>query len=177
MVKKMNEIVLYDESMLDSIQEIFFLSTSIKTFESAEKKAAFFKRWCGDYITFYPDFFYVMRDCDSKKVLGYLSGCLNSQDSLQVLSVPGHALFSDLFIKYPAHLHINFHPDCRGLGLGGQIVEYFVFELARRTICGLHLITSPDAKNISFYKRLQFSYEESRLFGKSSQLFMGRNLC
>jgi len=173
----MIDITVFENSDLEAIKEIFFLSSSIQSFSSEDRKEAFFKRWCGDYITFYPDTFYVMKDSESKKVLGYLSGCDNSAASLAKLAVPGHDTFKDLFDLYPAHFHINFHPDCRGRGLGSQLVGRYCQLLARKNICGVHLITSPDASNISFYRRSKFVFEDIRVFGKNQLLFMGLNLC
>lgn len=173
----MIEITLYKQSDLDAIREIFFLSTSVKTFTSEEHRESFFKRWCGDYIAFYPEQFYVMRDGDNKKILGYLSGCKNSMESLEKLNIPGFETFKDHFLLYPAHLHINFHPDCRGLGLGSKLVEHYCQELRRDNICGVHLVTSPNAANITFYRRSQFVFEDVRVFGKNQLLFMGSKLC
>ncbi len=173
----MTEIILYENAFFSEVKDIFFLSSSLKEFSSEEKKSSFFKRWCEDYIIYYPDQFYVMIESDTKKVLGYLSGCENSADSLSRLQVPGLANYKDLFDKYPAHFHINFHPDCRGRGLGGQLVGHYCQVLRAKKIVGVHLVTSTDAKNISFYRKLKFSYEISREFGKMSQLFMGLKLC
>ncbi len=158
--------------MLEQIQNIFFLSTSIKEFSSPERKEAFFKKWCGDFIRLYPDHFYLM--IEEKKLLGYLSGCLNSLQAKTVLEVPGYTVFEDLFDDFPAHLHINFHPDCRGRGLGSHLVEKFVEDLQSLKIHGVHLITSPEAKNISFYRRLGFTHEVVRSFNSSPLLFMGK---
>jgi ribosomal protein S18 acetylase RimI-like enzyme len=173
----MIEICLLDQRYKQTVKEIFFLSSSRKTFDSDEKKAHFYKRWCEDYMNYYPDQFYIMKESETDKVLGYLSGCDNSVNSLEQLDVPGHMDFKDLFELYPAHFHINFHPDCRGRGLGGQLIEYYCRELSSRNISGVHLITSPDAANVSFYRRLKFSYEETRVLGKFLQLFMGQKLC
>ena len=51
----MIDITVFENSDLEAIKEIFFLSSSIQSFSSEDRKEAFFKRWCGDYITFYPD--------------------------------------------------------------------------------------------------------------------------
>ena len=34
---------------LDQVKDIFYHSSSVKTFKSSEHKAEFFQRWCGDY--------------------------------------------------------------------------------------------------------------------------------
>ena len=174
----MIEIVLLDKSKhCEEIKEIFFLSSSIKSFSTEERKEDFFKRWCGDYILHYSDQFYVMVDGDTKKVLGYLSGCDNSIDSLSKLVIPGPECFKDMFEEYPAHFHINFHPDCRGKGFGSKLVEYYCRKLVTKNIPGVHIITSTDANNISFYRQMKFSYENVQVFGKAQLLFMGLKIC
>ena len=159
---------------LTKIREIFFLSTSIKEFSTPERKEAFFKRWCGDFVQFYPGHFYLM--FEGNVLLGYLSGCLDSERAGEVLEVPGYDVFKDLFSDFPAHLHINFHPDCRGRGLGSILVNQFCQDLSDKRIKGVHLITSPGAVNVSFYQRLGFTHEISREFNSSALLFMGKKL-
>lgn len=161
------------EDIIQQIRTIFFLSSSIKEFSSDERREAFFKKWCGDFIRLYPENFYLMQE--EKKLLGYLSGCLDSEAARSVLEVPGYDVFMDLFSDFPAHLHINFHPDCRGRGLGSHLVLAFISDLEFLKIKGVHLVTSPDAKNVTFYQRLGFTHEVVRPFHGSSLLFMGRN--
>jgi ribosomal protein S18 acetylase RimI-like enzyme len=166
------------EKVILEIRDIFFLSTSIKEFSSEERKEAFFKRWCGDFINLFPGSFYLMKE--EGKLLGYLSGCLDSQAATPILEVPGYLIFEDQFAAFPAHLHINFHPDCRGRGLGSNLVVAFIEDLKKQKSKGVHLVTSPDAKNISFYQRLGFTHEIQRRFatakGSSALLFMGKVL-
>lgn len=162
------------EDLVSQVQFIFYASSSLKDFSSPERKQSFFKRWCGDYMTLYPDQFFIMKE--GNKVLGYLSGCSDSLAALSVVEVPGFSLFKDLFLKYPAHFHINFHPECRGRGLGGQLANNFCNSLKVKGINGLHLVTSPDALNISFYRRLGFNVEVKREFNQKDLLFMGKEL-
>jgi ribosomal protein S18 acetylase RimI-like enzyme len=157
--------------ILSQVEEIFFLSTSLKVFSSTEKKQAFYKRWCEDYQTLYPNEFFIL--LSDEKVLGYLSGCLDSSSALEVLSVPGFAIFQDLFTEFPAHLHINFHPEARGKGFGSLLIKHFINLVNEKHLSGLHLITSPDAINVSFYQRLGFSHTETRLFNAMPLYFMG----
>lgn len=162
------------EDITLQIKSIFYAASSLKEFSSPERKEAFFKRWCGDYLSFYPEEFSVMRE--GEKVLGYLSGCLDSKKSLSNLEVPGLGLFSDLFETYPAHFHINFHSDSRGKGLGGQLVKVYFKALKEHGVLGVHLVTSPGAANIIFYRRLGFQHEIIRDFNHMPLLFMGQIL-
>jgi ribosomal protein S18 acetylase RimI-like enzyme len=162
------------EDIIRQVQSIFYASSSLKEFSSPERKQTFFKRWCGDYVSLYPDQFIVMRE--GKKILGYLSGCMDSSIALGVIEVPGFNLYSDLFKSFPAHFHINFHPDCRGRGLGSQLVEGYCKDLKKMGIIGVHIVTSPDAANIGFYQRLGFDQVVKREFNQMTLLFMGRLL-
>lgn len=166
--------VLNREDVSRQIEEIFFEASSLKNFSSSERKAAFYKRWCKDYQTVYPDEFFVMMEGDF--VQGYLSGCRNSQDSLTKLEVPGPIIFADLFNEFPAHLHINFHSSLRGKGLGSKLVNAYIETLKESHCPGLHLITSPEAMNVSFYDRLGFSHQVVREFNGMKLLFMGKKL-
>jgi len=161
-------------SALSAVEEIFFLSTSIKSFSSIEKKSAFYKKWCKDYQAYYPELFFIV--FEDQKVLGYLSGCLDSAKSLEVLVVPGQSVFQDLFNDFPAHLHINFHPDARGLGLGSLLVKHYVEFLEAQRIPGVYLVTSPDATNVSFYERLGFNHKHVIEHNGMPLLFMGQKL-
>lgn len=162
---------LQKPQVLKQVEEIFFLSSAIQSFSSEERRLSFFKRWCGDYQTHYSDEFYIA--FDGQKVLGYLSGCSDSERSLEHLSVPGHSLFRDLFPAFSAHLHINFHPDARGMGLGSKLVLNYMKVLRQQSVKGLHLTTSPDAKNVSFYARLGFDFTVTREFNGMPLYFMG----
>ena len=163
-----------EASILEEIKYIFYISSSLKEFSSEERKLAFFKRWCGDYLTHYPDKFFLMRE--NNKLMGYLSGCSDSLAALNVLEVPGYQVFSDLFLEFPAHLHINFHPDSRGKGLGSQLINHYQNILSLAHISGFHLVTSPDATNVPFYQRLGFRTEIKREFNQTKLLFMGKKL-
>jgi len=162
------------EKTIEQIKWIFYASSSLKEFSSEERKIAFFKRWCGDYITLFPNQFFIMKE--DQKILGYLSGCNDSSAAENLLEVPGYILFSDLFSKYPAHFHINFHPDCRGRGLGSKLVDHYCHYLKSLSIPGIHLITSLGAANISFYQRLNFDLEVQRPSNQMTLVFMGRIL-
>ena len=171
-IKKLSDLNSTEkEKALEEIEYIFFVSSSKKEFSSPEHKASFYKRWCGDFQTLYPhEFFLAMVD---RRVLGYLSGCSNSSKALSEISVPGYEVFQDLFNKFPAHLHINFHPDARGKGLGSVLVNHYKEVLRAQKNPGLHLITSPTAQNVSFYERLGFTHTETRDFNGSPLHFMG----
>ena len=159
------------EICLTQVEEIFFLSSSLKSFSSEERRKAFYKRWSGDYQTLYPEEFFIAME--EGKVLGYLSGCSDSTRAMNEVSVPGYAVFHDLFLAFPAHLHINFHPDARGKGLGSILMNHYMNFLKLSNVMGVHLVTSPNAQNVSFYDRLGFTTTATREFNNMPLYFMG----
>lgn len=171
-IKKLSEVNSAD--ILKQIEFIFFESTSKKTFDSPDHKARFFKRWCGDFQDHYGDEFFLVME--KGVVMGYLSGCSDSIAAISVLDVPGYTVFQDLFKKFPAHLHINFHPDARGKGLGSLLVNHYKKFLSDNGVVGVHLVTSRDAQNVSFYDRLGFTFCEEREYKQMSVYFMGHVL-
>jgi GNAT superfamily N-acetyltransferase len=171
-IKRLSDISsLEKEIILFQVEYIFFASSSLKTFSSPERKAAFYKRWCSDYQSFYPEEFLVAME--NEKVMGYLSGCSDSDKAANIVEVPGFKVFQDLFRKFPAHLHINFHPDARGKGLGSILVEHYKKLLRENNVVGVHLVTGPGVQNVSFYERLNFSFNETREFNGMKLYFMG----
>ena len=160
--------------ILKKVEEIFFLSSSLKDFSSIDRRQAFYKRWCGDYQNLYPHEFFIVMEKDN--VLGYLSGCCDSTKALSEISVPGFTVFKDLFNVFPAHLHINFHPDARGKGIGSLLINHYLNYLKLNNVVGVHLVTSPDAQNVKFYSRLGFVRTETRDFNGASLYFMGHEL-
>lgn len=160
---------------LEQIKEIFFMSSDKKTFLNDEDKANFFKKWCGDYIELFPEYvFLAIRN--ETELLGYLTGVDDTLSALDVLKVPGLKVFEDLYQEYPAHLHINAHEKSRGLGVGSELVLSFEKILREKKVVGLHLITSENARNTSFYKKNGFLYHELRKLNSYELFFMGKQL-
>lgn len=159
---------------IEEIKDIFYEATSVKNFKDEEHKKTFFEKWCGDYIQNNPTEFYLMVETDNDQLLGYLSGEANSLKALEIMRVPGQKVFEDQFEQFPAHLHINFHVSTRGRGLGSDLVRFYCSVLKSKNISGLHLVTSPEAKNVTFYQKLGFDYQLVREYSGSSLLFMGK---
>jgi len=157
---------LNKDNFFEELKEIFFSSSNTKDFKDANAKENFFYSWCGQYLEKYPDFFYLAFCKDT--LVGYLAGCPDTQ------SLKGTSLFSDLYQRYPAHLHINCHENYRGEGIGKLLVEHFKEDLKKKKIIGVHLITAPSARNTNFYRRMGFEHEVERLLDNNAPLlFMG----
>jgi ribosomal protein S18 acetylase RimI-like enzyme len=67
------------------------------------------------------------------------------------------------------------------MGLGGKLVDTLTSAVAREGACGLHLVTGPNARNVSFYRRQGFTDEVERILPLTGQqdvalLFLGKPL-
>ncbi len=164
----------YEEKLQEGIEEIFWLTAQQSEFESAEERKSYYRRWAGSYLDQYPQWVYTAQE--DGRVLGYLLGCPDSYEALKTLDFPGLQIFQEHFEQYPAHLHINVHPEGQGKGIGKKLIEAYCADLARAGIPGVHLITSTTAKNPGFYRRVGFSFERKASSDADTALFMGREL-
>lgn len=170
---------LKPKTVFDQIRDIFFLTSPRKSFASEAEREEFFKKWTDYYFCHRPEFIYVAFTGTEfePKVLGYLMVEPDSLLAMKAFATHAHyVLFEDLYLKYPAHLHINCHPDSQGLGVGSLLIEKGVEDLRHLNIPGFHLITAPTARNVNFYRKNLFNDEVIRTVNNSEYLFMGRNL-
>ena len=160
----------------DAIREIFFLSTSRTEWPDTETKDTFFDTWTSYYFTHASDLIFTAND--GGRMLAYLTGCCDSAGAQTEIEkkIKSFAVFADLFQKFPAHLHINAHPDARGQGVGSKLISHFCEVLKKRGVKGVHLVTSPDSRNRGFYRKNGFDFEVEREFKGHKLLFMGRSL-
>lgn len=161
---------------LAAIREIFFLSSSRTQFASAVEREDFLARWTDYYLDHCRKYIFLARHGAS--VVGYLTGCAQSFKALPFFKdrVKSYALFMDQFDRFPAHLHVNCHPDVRNIGIGRLLVERFEVALAT-TAPGVHVVTSPLSQNVHFYHRLGFTYAITReTEGGKQLLFLGKAL-
>lgn len=159
-----------------SLEEIFFISSSKQNFSSPLERQQFFNKWTDYYLKINKEDVYL--DIENDRLRAYLMGC---RDSLQAKAfykdlMPSYLVFEDLFKIYPAHLHINAHPDFRGQGAGAGLIEHYCQILKRLNLPGVHIVTSPKSKNVAFYQRAGFTFTETRLFNSYELFFMGRPL-
>lgn len=162
------------EHFRGAIREIFFLSTSRQHFVDDADRDGFFDRWTSYYLDLEPALTFLALDEDGE-VLGYISGCADSAAAQPILAkkIPSFAVFQDQFKRFPVHLHINCHPLARGKGVGTQLVRHL--EVASRAR-GVHLVTSPNAANVGFYRRLGYTFEVVREWKGQPLLFMGHTI-
>lgn len=165
--------------IINQIKDIFFLTSPRKTFKDEIEKEQFFDRWVSYYINFRQDTFFVALALNEEpKVLAYLTIEPDSLGTLDFFSDhPHYLIFKDLYQQFPAHLHINTHPLAQGLGIGSMLLTQAEKVLKSKSICGIHLITSPVAKNTHFYRRNGYLFEDQRSLNNVDYLFMGKTLC
>jgi GNAT superfamily N-acetyltransferase len=69
-----------------------------------------------------------------------------------------HPLDAGFLERYPAHLHINLHPDHHSRGIGTHLFTRFEAHLRGLGVPGLHLQTSNyNVKAIPFYRKMGFT--------------------
>lgn len=160
----------------EEIKEIFFLSSSRKEFYSPKEKEAFWHRWTDFYFESTDQVWMALVDNDC--VCGYLMGCLDSFSANSHIQkeIPSFSVFEDQFSQYPAHLHINLYPSTRGKGIGTLLTEHFIAICQSARLKGVHIVTSPSQRNVSFYEKNQFSDRIVRQYKGFELLFMGRRL-
>lgn len=159
------------------IREIFFLSADPKNISDDQtKNDEFFAKWTGYYFSYEPE--WILLAWEGERLLGYIMVGTNSRKAVPYYDSrnPSFRTFADQFDLYPAHLHINCHPSARGQGVGTFLIEDASARLIKKGLKGLHLITSPTQRNVSFYRRNGFSFELQREYKGYALLFMGRKL-
>jgi GNAT superfamily N-acetyltransferase len=169
------KIVKIDDLSNDELSEvikIFFQTASVHSFASSEDKELFMYRYFGYYQEHFASLFYIAIVDD--KPVGYLCGSLTSFTDNDLLKLqPQIEFFEESCKAYPAHLHININPEFHGRGIGQQLVANFVSYLEGKEVSGLHIITTPKARNVKFYQRCGFDFEIVKLVNQTELLFMG----
>ncbi|MES2529371.1 MAG: GNAT family N-acetyltransferase [Bdellovibrionota bacterium] len=158
---------------ISELKEIYFESSTRKDFRDADDKEAFFQKYLGHYLTNYPQYVWVAK---SDRILGYMVGVPETRNTELYRLQPHLGTFKAHFGEFPAHLHVNFHADARGMGLGSKLFSELALEFQRMKIRGVHIMTSPDARNKSFYQRLGFHFEVTLNFQGHTILLMGKSL-
>lgn len=161
----------FRDEIEEQLMDIFFESSSRKTFADSLEREAFFWKYVGYYLSQTPEFCLVAWD---KRVLGYVLGVpyTNNPDLYEIQ--PHLKMFEPYFEEFPAHLHINCHTEARGLGIGSKLLKEWEKKLQSINITGLHIMTSATSRNRSFYQRLGFTFEVEIKINETPILFMGK---
>jgi len=155
------------------VKEIFFETSPRKSFQSVSEKDSFLYQYLEYYSDHYPGYFLIA--IYKNKAIGYICASPDSNSDVFLLdNLPHFKLFQKYFIDFPAHLHINMSEASQGLGVGSRLVSHL--ESLLQVKKGLHLITTPKAKNRSFYSKNGYSIEIIREYNGVELLFMGKSL-
>lgn len=173
----MSEIIITnlndDDQYFEDVMDIFFESSTKKDFASMEERTRFLVKYLGVYVQSYPELCLVA--VKEGRVLGYCCGMPHTPQELYQLQ-PHLELFKDQNELYPAHLHINCHSDARSQGVGTLLMNEFEMYMKNEGVSGIHIITSPGAQNVNFYKKLHYTHQLERNFQGSPLLFLGKRL-
>lgn len=152
-----------DWRSLEPQLEAIFFEASGRTFAPGPERDAFRERWLGRYLERWPEWAFVLvaepasgPACPAT-IAGYLIGCLDNPASSPLFAdLPYFQDFAAICARFPAHLHINLDPTIRGQGHGGRLIEAFACAARAAGAPGMHVVTAPTARNVSFYARLGF---------------------
>lgn len=163
-----------NKNKLEDFKEIFFKTSSVQSFADEIAKEDFFYKWTNYYFKFFPEQILLALNTE-QKLCAYLTGCDNSAKATSFYSSinPSYKVFSDQFEDYPCHLHINTHPRFIGKGIGSILIKYYINKLKKQSKKGLHIVTSPSARNTGFYKKHGFNDHIIRQWNGQDLLFMG----
>ncbi|MFQ5784174.1 MAG: GNAT family N-acetyltransferase [Alphaproteobacteria bacterium] len=158
------------------IEEIFFLSSSRQVFTGEAERQDFLRRWTGYYRDRTPDLIFVAL-AREQRLAGYLMGCRDSRAARRLYDdIDSYRLFDDLFGTYPAHFHVNCHPDFRRRGIGTALVRAFVATLVRDRVAGVHVVTAAGSDNVAFYRKCGLRDAVGRPWGGRELVFLGKRL-
>ena len=158
-----------------AIVELFWATSARKAFDSIPEKTAFQDRYLGLYAKDFAE--HVFLAMKGHEVVGYVLGVPDTRQATSILSANPHvAIFEDVFSHYPAHLHINCAASVQGQGIGTTLIAAFEEHLRGLGVRGLHLVTSPTARNVSFYERNGYAHKVERLWEGSPLLLLGKTL-
>lgn len=135
------ELRPYADSDYTQVEEIFWLTSARNP--SEWERESFKKKYLDDYLE---HLCFVAIEND--KVLGYILCQPDPAQSPKSLEV-----FKDYIPDYPAHLHINTHPQAQGKGVGAALLRKLEEQLQGQGIKGVHLVTHAEAHNVMFYKK------------------------
>lgn len=173
---KIQLVDLSNKNQLIAIDKIFFNTSSKKVFKSISEKEKFKYKYMGYYLKNYSEYFYVATL--NEKVVGYLCCCPNTLQDDYFFNISGYYNIIDKnkIIEYPAHLHINLTQECRGRGIGSIMIKTLCQKLALQSLSGIHVFTTPDSLNVSFYRKNDFRDELTVEYHDSNLLFLGRKI-
>lgn len=158
------------------IDEIFFESSSRSSFESESEKQEFKYKYLDWYKKYFPELIWVAVNSDLN-ILGYICGASDTISAPELAQMhPWMTCIREHLKNYPAHLHINLSQQARGQGVGSLLLSQFENNLKSQNISGVHLVTSPVARNVGFYRKNRYTFEAKFTWKNVDLLLMGKHL-
>lgn len=165
------------------LDAIFFEASGTKTFADAAVRSAFRERWLGRYLSNDPDWAYVVLAADgpgqrhSTAPVGYLTGCLEDPATTpRFADIAYFRQIGHLTARYPAHLHINFAPEARSMGLGSRLIARFAEDTTAAGAIGMHVVTGRGMRNVDFYLSNGFREAGAISWNDRDLVFLARSL-
>ncbi len=183
--------------VIESIEAIFFETSTRKTFASVEDRHNFLYRYLGVYFK-NPTFCFLALNPDlenltestttaainthqnkmgtfiPRNILGYLVGTPVTTKEHYELHPYLELFRSHIDQRYPSHLHINFTQAARGKGTGSSLIAEFERALTASRSPGVHLITSTFSRNVTFYEKNNYQRVLEIDYQNSSLLMLGK---
>lgn len=160
--KKVNTL---SKDQLKQVVEVYKLTSTSKSEKVKEKYFDY-------YLDNFPELFIVA--FENEKALGYVCGSNSTLNNLDFFKMHSYLdLFKNELEYFPAHLHINVHPDAQGMGIGKKLIRFFENLLAAK---GVHIITTPKSSNVKFYEAMGYKYAKKLCFNLNDLLFLGKEL-
>jgi ribosomal protein S18 acetylase RimI-like enzyme len=187
----------------DRLMEICYLTGN----PILDDKYLFGLRWCLYYLWHQPENSFAAADRGTDEMVGFMVGALDTAAQEQhyrqvmvpevkrcwkryhpktlrawagylLLRLPEISIFNSLYAEYPAHLHINIHPDYQRQGIGQRLFQAYEANLARHKIPGYHLLVGADNQvGISFYRKLGLTeLKKFPAVGKSLVFVFGKKI-
>ena len=160
----------YQSADKKQVEEIFWETSARSEFATPEERQQFQQQYLDSYLSHVA---FVAIDGD--QVMGYVIAHRNTLES-EATWAAHLGLFKDCYQQYPAHLHINCRAAAQGQGWGGKLLAALEHELAKLTVCGVHLITAASARNVNFYKKYGYLEVARRPWKQAELLLLGKNL-
>ncbi len=160
---------------LAEIETIFFLSSETGARLAGAAQRRFFPTWTNYYLSM-PGLVWLRHGPDGK-LAGYLTGCLDSAGAEPLYdALFYYRAFEDQYRAFPAHFHVNCHPDLRNQGVGAELVAAFVGACRDAGVGGAHVVTGAGARNTSFYGRCGLTERARRDVDGKSLVLLARSL-
>ena len=164
------------KSLLPTLENIFFTTSTVQIFDDEQERESFKGRWLGRYLDHYINSFFIARAVDGV-LIGYLAGCLENPAPNSLFHDLGYyRAFASHCALYPCHLHINVIADYRNFGVGAGLIEAFAAQASSIQAPGMHIVTNEGTRNIRFYERNDFRILSMTCWNNARVVFMGRKL-